>query len=353
MLEVLYEITLRPIASSGSIRAATLFRAIEAFKPTLLLDEVDTYAKQDPELRGIINGSISKKMAETMRCVGDSHIPARFSTWCPKIMTGIGELHDTTADRSITIKLNRRALDGPPIRDLTALDESSASLKRLRRKILRWCQDNRQEIILGLSDVKFPVGIHDRAKDCWRAILAIAAQVGPEWEDKIFKACTKLTEGEDGAGLREALLADLKEIFLTGNDPEFIPTETLLEKLNTRDDRPWCEFSPGKKPLTAHGLSNQLKRFDIKSDKKRLPADQGGKPMRGYWLKDLKPTWTRYGSGTLEQPTKTLANSENQSGTILKNVPIVNSPKPSTSLDCSNVPNEDPFEDKIAVLDNF
>ncbi len=136
-------------------------------------------------------------------------------------------------------------------------------------------------------------------------------------------------------------------------NPEFVTTETILEKLNARDDRPWCEFSPGKKPLTPHGLSRQLRPFDIKTDKKRLPADQGGKPLRGYWLKDLKPTWTRYGSGTLEQLPETLTYSENQSGTFSKNVPIEKSLKPTTNPDCSNVPNENTFEDEIAALGNF
>ena len=50
VLEVLSHFVPQP-QSAPSIRAATLFRVIEEHRPTLLLDEVDTYLKSDPEDR--------------------------------------------------------------------------------------------------------------------------------------------------------------------------------------------------------------------------------------------------------------------------------------------------------------
>jgi hypothetical protein len=40
---------------SGNITPAALFRSVEAWKPTLLIDEADTFAKMSDELRGILN----------------------------------------------------------------------------------------------------------------------------------------------------------------------------------------------------------------------------------------------------------------------------------------------------------
>ncbi|MEQ9326125.1 MAG: hypothetical protein RJQ21_02385, partial [Rhodospirillales bacterium] len=108
LVDVLSRLAFRPMPVSGQVTSAALFRTIELYEPTLLLDELDTYFKDDPDLRGIINGSQRKSGAFTVRCVGDDHEPRRFSTWCPKALVGIGGLPDTVTDRSIVVRLDRR-----------------------------------------------------------------------------------------------------------------------------------------------------------------------------------------------------------------------------------------------------
>jgi hypothetical protein len=54
LLEML-EMLINRALSSGSITAAATFRVVEAYKPSLLIDEIDTFPKANPELRGIIN----------------------------------------------------------------------------------------------------------------------------------------------------------------------------------------------------------------------------------------------------------------------------------------------------------
>ena len=53
-LDVLASMTPRPLRTE-SMTAAVLFRLVEQYKPTLLLDEVDAYLNEAEELRGLLN----------------------------------------------------------------------------------------------------------------------------------------------------------------------------------------------------------------------------------------------------------------------------------------------------------
>ena len=107
LLEVISCLLTRMIFASN-IRPASLFRVVEKFKPCLLIDEADTFLRDNDELRGIINASHRKASAYVVRTVGDKHEPAAFSTWCPKAIALIGKLPGTLEDRSILIPMKRR-----------------------------------------------------------------------------------------------------------------------------------------------------------------------------------------------------------------------------------------------------
>ena len=97
----------------SNITAAALYRAIDRFHPTLLLDEGDTFINDNPELRGVINAGHTRRTACVIRCVGDDSEPAIFSTWCPKLLAMIGTPADTVIDRSIVITLERKTAGEP------------------------------------------------------------------------------------------------------------------------------------------------------------------------------------------------------------------------------------------------
>lgn len=111
LMELIEELAPRPLNMSGHTTSAALFRLIEENQPTLLLDEADTYLRDDLVLRGLINGSQRRSGAQTVRSVkvsGDDWEVTCFSTFCPKAFAGIGSLPDTIRDRSIVIDLERR-----------------------------------------------------------------------------------------------------------------------------------------------------------------------------------------------------------------------------------------------------
>ena len=111
LLSVLKAFSHRPLSLSTHTTSPALFRTIEEYRPTLILDETDTYIHQDPNLRGLINGSQERDGAYALRMVkvNDDFQSGAFSTWCTKILASIGSLPNTVRDRAIVIKLSRRA----------------------------------------------------------------------------------------------------------------------------------------------------------------------------------------------------------------------------------------------------
>ena len=70
LLHLLLRLTPRAF-ESANITAAVLFRVTEACRPTLLIDEADTFLRDD-DLRGMLNKGHSKEGAFVPRCVGMS-----------------------------------------------------------------------------------------------------------------------------------------------------------------------------------------------------------------------------------------------------------------------------------------
>jgi hypothetical protein len=123
LLDVLGHIVAR-LLSTSNVSPAAIFRIVEACRPTLLIDEADTFLRENDELRGILNSG-HRKGGAVIRTVGDDHEPRQFSTWAPCAIALIGRLPDTLEDRSIVCALRRRKAsdDVPQRRWLQFLDD--------------------------------------------------------------------------------------------------------------------------------------------------------------------------------------------------------------------------------------
>ena len=134
LLMLLSALTPRSLLASN-LTAASLFRAVEKWRPTLLVDEADTYLKENEELRGLLNSGHNKGAAWILRCVGEDHEPRKFSTWCGKAIALIGKLPATLASRSIHIEM-RRLGPGEQVAMLRA--DRLGHMEPLRRMAWRW-----------------------------------------------------------------------------------------------------------------------------------------------------------------------------------------------------------------------
>lgn len=101
VLEALSGVVPRALHISGPTGPA-IFRAIERYNPTLLIDEGDALFPRNEGVRSILNTGFTRSSACTLRA--DRGHP----TWAPKAVASIGLLPDTLQDRAITIRMLRK-----------------------------------------------------------------------------------------------------------------------------------------------------------------------------------------------------------------------------------------------------
>lgn len=284
-LEILYCLVLRPLMGAN-ISAAATYRVIEKYHPTLLIDEADTFLGKNEELRGVINSGHKKSGAFIIRCHGDNLEPTTFSTWCPKVLAGIGKIADTMEDRSIAIRMKRKA-PGEHVKRFRA-QKKAAELDILKRAMMRFATDNAE--MIKNSDPAVPEQLHDRAQDNWRPLLAIAEAAGGEWPDLARAAALQITGvAHSDESVKVVLLKDIQSIF-EKRETEQISSEDLCSNLHKMEDRPWSDWQNGK-PITPRHVAKLLKPFDIQPEQHWI----AGANVRGYRLEDFRDSLSRYG----------------------------------------------------------
>ena len=283
LLMLLSALTPRALPVSN-LTAASLFRAVEKWRPTLLIDEADTYLKENQELRGLLNSGHNKGASWILRCVGEDHEPRKFSTWCGKAIALIGKLPATLASRSIHIEM-RRLGPGEQVAMLRA--DRLGQVEPLRQMAWRWTCDNDEA--LRNADPRMPASLRGRAADNWRPLLAVADLAGGEWPAKARQAAAALETGDDAEGLGILLLRDLRELF-DECETDRLPSEDIVKALTGMEDRPWPEYRRGK-PITQRQLATLLKGFGIEPRTLRL---DDGRRCKGYLGEDFADAFSRY-----------------------------------------------------------
>jgi putative DNA primase/helicase len=275
---------------ASNITTAALFRAVEKWRPTLLIDEADTFLRNSDELRGVLNSGHHRATAYVIRTTGDDHEPKRFRTWAPKAVALIGKLPATLASRAIHIELCRKTATErvEPLR-LDRLD----CLEPLRRQAARWAADH--AVSLNSADPEVPETISGRAADNWRPLLAIADLAGGDWPararriaEKFGGACTEQTAGI-------MLLEDVQRIFVD-RGLDRLPSADLVESLSAMEDRPWPEWRQGK-PITPRQIAKLLEPFGVKPSTVRTTSDTA----KGYKWEQFTDAFARYLASPLNQ----------------------------------------------------
>jgi hypothetical protein len=83
LLTFLGAVVPKPLPASN-VTASVIFRAVEKWSPTLLVDEADTFLRDNEGLRGVIDSGHNKANAYILRNVGDNYEPKQFRTWSPR-----------------------------------------------------------------------------------------------------------------------------------------------------------------------------------------------------------------------------------------------------------------------------
>ena len=254
---------------------------MEQYGPTLLIDETDSFLRDNEELRGILNSGHRRAMAYILRTVGDEHEPRGFSTWAPKVIALIKRLPATLEDRSIIVNMSRKRTS--ELVERLKPSQLHDQLEDVRRKCLRWSQDN--EDTLRRAEPQAPEGLHDRANDNWEPLIAIAELCG--YSGDLRNAALELSGTPDDTAPGVQLLAAVREIFQANDDK--IGSGELAEELCKREEEPWAEWRRGK-PITATGIAGLLKPFGIRPRNVWV----GKSCLKGYRLEDFEDAFSRY-----------------------------------------------------------
>jgi len=305
LLTVLSELVHRPIVAAN-ISSPALFRVIEEMRPTLLIDEADTFLQGNDELRGILNSGYSRKTAYVVRVanhqVTQYHQPAadgaappggqpepvargatrlvRFSCWCPKILAAIGRLPDTLADRCIVLRMQRKT-ERESCERLKDLDATP-----LRRRCARFAQDQGERIATAAPAM--PPDMNDRAGDIWEPLLALADLAGGPWPEWARQAAVGLTmSAQENSPMGSLLFGIALQFVNTG--AQRLSSREIVTGLNDLPNRPWATLRQGRE-ISELWLSEQLRPYGIRPRTIRI----GQTTARGYHEEEFRDVFRRY-----------------------------------------------------------
>lgn len=332
LLSLLSRLSSRAITAS-SISPSALFRAIEAWTPTLFIDEADACLKDNEELRGILNSGHTRDSAYVIRTVGDNFTPTKFNTFGAKAIAGIGHLADTLMDRAVVLELWRKT----PEEKVDRIRNADPTLfSELQSKLARFAEDHSGDVRQARPPL--PPELNDREQDNWQPLLAIASIAGKEWLQTGTDAAKKLS-GSEGVSqtIGIELLSDIQKVFKEKR-VEHIFTADLITALCADDEKPWKTYSKGFQ-ITPKQLANKLKAYGVYSGSVRIGADTG----KGYTKDKFADAFSRYipltafSNVTKSQPNKNNNISHFSNVTQCDDVTDQKQPKAAPVKDCDVV----------------
>ncbi|MFG2856071.1 DUF3631 domain-containing protein [Streptomyces mirabilis] len=290
LLDVLTETVHNPVITVNST-AAAVFRSITEEPPTLLVDEADTIfgtpkqAEKNEEMRGLLNAG-HQRDRYVLRVVGNDHTPHRFHTFAMAALAGIGDLPDTIMDRSIVIRMRRRA-EGERVSPYRTKRDSPA-LHELRAQLTQWAMPLAERALI----LEPAMPVEDRAADTWEPLVIVADLAGGPWPHRARHACTRMVtaeaEAEQDNPSNARILADIRRIFHAKGEQEHLSTDEILFALNGDPEAPWAEH--GRGGLTPRGLGAMLREYGISSGNVRVGEIQ----RKGYTRNKFADAWKRY-----------------------------------------------------------
>jgi Protein of unknown function (DUF3631) len=322
LLEIVQHVVRRPLAATDTSEAA-MFRAIDRWRPTLLIDEADRLFAKSRDLVGLVNSGYSRvgqviRTVEVQRGGLRTFDPVPFSTYAPVALAGIGRLASTIEDRSIRIALVRQPQGN------THKRIGLSGLMRVREivgpHLIAHADAIGTAMTVGVPDKTIPASLNDRDADNWRPLLSLAALAGGSWPARAYAAavelCRETADGDRGPewALRQivegitAYRRDAVEKYQQwirngrrAGPPQpgqrvpqrtsacrFIASEDLARWLMAKDDSGFGEYrdTGGAKSR----IARVLRPFGLLPNQRKI----GGERVRGYTVPAIRAVWRQY-----------------------------------------------------------
>jgi putative DNA primase/helicase len=273
---------------SVEITEAALYRSLELWHPTFVIDEFDSVLANDDRaaLRSVINSGHVRGDGVLRINKDKNNEPELFPTFGPKCVGMVArKLPPQTLTRCVFVELRRRKKD-EAVERFRYIDDDG--LNDLRRRLLRWSMDNEDK--LANAEPPIPTELENRYTDNWRLQLAIAdlCSGAEDWGDQARAAAIKLERASDNTTASARLLAAILKATAHVTD-DAIGSQQLIDKLTAHPDSEWTEWRHSK-AISQAQLARLLKPFRIFPEQVRV----GGQQLRGYRLLQFKDAWERY-----------------------------------------------------------
>lgn len=262
---------------------ATMWRLLEHYKPTLILDEVDTVfgkngsSSAHKDLRCVINGG-HRRGEVVPRCSGAEDVKD-FNVFGPIAMGGLGRLPATIATRSVEIEMVPYKGGDRKITEID-VDEMQDHVNRLKRLAESWSELGKKYL------VKRPdaMPVSARKADVWRPLVSIGDMAGDDWSDRARKASVVMTTEADGkkTSANMQALIDMRRVM---HGQEHMSTAEALRGLVTMNDGVWAADE-----LDARALARYLSAFDIRS----VNIREDGKVFKGFRADQFAEAWDQF-----------------------------------------------------------
>lgn len=295
LLSVLAAMVHKPLIASN-ITVSALFRVIDSLRPTLFIDEADTFLAGSGTIRGIINSGNTwrtayvLRMGKSKKSRGKAEAPAptaenadstfkKYNCWCPKVIAMIGQVPDTIADRSIVVMMSSKLITE------TRAPLANLNTTLIRAKCARFAQDMAQTV--SQFEKIRGEGLNDRAADTFDPLYVIARLAGSEWEQKLHAAAVALSSSSHSQSPRCELLLDILCIFIFSGSQKLFSRQLAA---TLRDGTGFQTMALKYASITEHQIRQLLRPYGIRPTTIRI----GKEVNKGYHRADFRDALHRY-----------------------------------------------------------
>ena len=280
IIEVVGRLAPKAYASGSDPTVASIFRTADRDKPTMLFDNVDTLFQRKPEVTELflIGWTRGIKIPRVERIGGDWQT-VWYDPFTPKACSLIGtNLPRPLLGRCLLIEL-WPLKPGEEVAEVNPFNpELMDAFKSLRRKLMRWSDDNAST--LKDAEPLFPAGFTTRPRANVKLLLAIAELAGDDWAEQARAAVDKLLRAKREPSWLELLLKEVWAVFVIEASKD-IKSAALVKRLTNDPTSEWHEYGSRAHRVTEREVAALLRRLHVR------PHPIGKQRIRGYHRQDF------------------------------------------------------------------
>ena len=195
---------------SGSMSEGAFIRYCSKGELVFLCDEADHTFRGSSDLTGVLNNGWHQHGSYD-KCVGDTHEPTAMPVHSAVALAGINiqkHLQEPTLDRSIIMQMMKARPGDLPERFRERKHKDN--VREMGRKLLRWCNDHKEDI--WDWEASIPDDVPDRDYWKWSPIVSIAEFINEDYAKRALRLMRNKVEidEEDQATV---FLRDCKQVY--------------------------------------------------------------------------------------------------------------------------------------------